>query len=195
MRIEIRGDSIIVDGYVNAVERFSKPIASRTGQFIEQIVPGAFKRALESAENVDVLLNHDGSRKLSSTREGFELYEDAVGLRAVGKITDAEVVEKARKRQLTGWSFGFVPKKERTEDGEIQKRYVEDLQLLEVSILDNRKSPAYVATSISVRDEEAVITEFRGLDEDISYTEVEEPKNKPDMHEYKNRINTLRANI
>ena len=31
MRIEIRSDSVILDGYVNAVDRYSKPIPSLEG--------------------------------------------------------------------------------------------------------------------------------------------------------------------
>ena len=77
MRIEIRNDSVILDGYVNAVERESKPIPSVKGSFIEKIQQGAFQRSLEKRENVDLLLNHDKNRKLGSTSEGnLELFED-----------------------------------------------------------------------------------------------------------------------
>ena len=49
MRIELRADSVLIEGYVNAVARDSRPMRDRdTGQrFVEQIVPGAFRRALE----------------------------------------------------------------------------------------------------------------------------------------------------
>ena len=45
MRIEIRNDSVLIDGYVNAVGRDSRPMRDRkTGErFVEQIVPGAFE--------------------------------------------------------------------------------------------------------------------------------------------------------
>ena len=45
MRIEIRNDSVILDGYVNAVERESKPIPSVKGSFIEKIQQEPFKEA------------------------------------------------------------------------------------------------------------------------------------------------------
>ena len=36
-----------------------------------------------------------------------ELYEDNIGLRAIVEITDSDVIEKAKKKKLRGWSFGF----------------------------------------------------------------------------------------
>ena len=108
MRVEIRSSKVIIDGYVNAVGRDSRPIRDRiTGErFVEQIVPGAFKRALERNE-VKLLLNHDENRVLGSTETNLTLYEDEIGLRAHAEVDDAEVVEKARLKKLRGWSFGF----------------------------------------------------------------------------------------
>ena len=52
MRIEIRADSVLIEGYVNAVARDSRPMRDRkTGKrFVEQIVPGVFERALRHNE-------------------------------------------------------------------------------------------------------------------------------------------------
>lgn len=36
MKINIREDKVIIEGYVNAVERASKPLFSRFGEFIEK---------------------------------------------------------------------------------------------------------------------------------------------------------------
>ena len=103
MRIELRNDKVTIDGYVNAVARDSIPLRDRvTGErFVEQIVPGAFKRALEHNE-VKLLLNHDSNRQLGSTETNLTLYEDEIGLRAHAEIDDAEVIEKARKKKLHG---------------------------------------------------------------------------------------------
>lgn len=164
MRIEIRSDSVVLDGYVNAVDRESKPIPTVNGRFIEKIKPGAFQRSLNSRENIDLLLNHDKNRKLGSTKEGnLELFEDNIGLRAICTITDSEVIEKAKNNQLRGWSFGFYTKKDRWEkfkDG-YDKRTVEELDLFEVTIVDNTRNPAYSATSIEVREDEEVLSENR----------------------------------
>ena len=48
MKVELRNDSVYIEGYVNAVGRDSRPIRDKTTgkRFVEQIVPGTFKRAL-----------------------------------------------------------------------------------------------------------------------------------------------------
>lgn len=153
MKIKIRSDSVLIEGYVNAVERVSKPLWSRVGQFIERICAGAFKKALNRAEDVHILLNHNWTRDLGSIKAGnLELEEDNIGLHARATITDPEVIEKARAGRLRGWSFGFKDRDVETgiEDG-FPLRKVRDLDLAEVSILDDSKSPAYMGTLISTR--------------------------------------------
>lgn len=39
MRIELRNDSVVLDGYVNAVDRDSRPIPSALGKFVERMMP------------------------------------------------------------------------------------------------------------------------------------------------------------
>lgn len=154
MKINIREDSVEIDGYVNAVERLSKPLNSRIGQFRERIKAGAFQRAIERNGDIHVLLNHDINRDLGSTKQGnLDLHEDNIGLRAKATITDAEVVEKAKHGDLVGWSFGFSDRDvdTRDEDG-MMTRDVKDLDLYEVSILDRSKVPAYDGTLIQARD-------------------------------------------
>ena len=154
MKINIREDSVEIDGYVNAVERLSKPLNSRIGQFRERIKAGAFQRAIERNNDIHVLLNHDINRDLGSTKQGnLDLHEDSIGLRAKATITDAEVVEKAKRGDLVGWSFGFSDRDvEPTEENGVYTRNVKDLDLYEVSILDRSKVPAYDGTLIQARD-------------------------------------------
>ena len=59
MQIRFNNDSVEIEGYVNAIERFSKPLRSRLGNFIERVKKGAFKRAIERNDNIRLLLNHD----------------------------------------------------------------------------------------------------------------------------------------
>ena len=158
MQIRIREDSVEIDGYVNAVERKSRLLRSRIGQFIERICKGAFKKAIERNDNIRILLNHDRNRDLGGTRDGnLELTEDNIGLHARATINDKEVVQKARNGDLVGWSFGFEDRPdgvtETVEDG-IRTRNVNDLDLYEVSILDRTKTPAYEGTLVSVRSED-----------------------------------------
>lgn len=156
MQVNIRADSSVeISGYVNSVERNSKPLMSRIGKFIERICKGAFSRALERNDDVHILLNHDWERDLGSTKQGnLELREDAIGLHARAVIADKDVVDCARNGNLVGWSFGFSDREveNREEDG-MPLRVVRDLDLFEVSILDCTKSPAYDGTLIMARSE------------------------------------------
>lgn len=165
MKINIRADSVEIEGYVNAIERNSKPLWSRMGQFIERICKGAFKKALKRNDDVKILLNHDPSRELGSTKQGnLELEEDNIGLKARAIITDKEVVEKARNGDLVGWSFGFTDREvENTIERGMPLRAVKDLNLEEVSILDRTKTPAYDGTLIMARDDDGEL-HFRGED-------------------------------
>ena len=156
IKVNIRQDSVEIEGYVNAVERNSRPLWSRVGQFIERICKGAFKKALKRNEDVHILLNHDWSRDLGSTKKGnLELEEDNIGLRVKATITDKEVIEKARNGDLIGWSFGFSDVDvENTNENGIPTRAVKDLDLYEVSILDCEKTPAYEGNLITARNDE-----------------------------------------
>ena len=161
MKIEIRSDSVTIEGYVNAVERASKPLNSRLGKFVEKICAGAFNRALGRADDVRILLNHDWSRDLGGIKDGnLELEEDNIGLHARATITDPEVIKDARNGDLVGWSFGFDDVNvEETRDDEtgLPFRKVKDLNLAEVSLLNRKKTPAYVGTLVNVRGEDAVL--------------------------------------
>lgn len=189
MRIELRADSVLIEGYVNAIERDSKPLMSRIGQFIERICKGAFSKALKRNDDVHVLLNHDWNRDLGSTKQGnLELKEDNIGLHARAVITDSDVVQKARQGDLVGWSFGFQDREvEQGMEKGLPLRSVKDLDLFEVSILDRTKSPAYDGTLIMARSEDD--TQFYGeafLDDlEIREEKLEEVRdeNQPQLEE------------
>lgn len=189
MKIEIRSASeAVIEGYVNAVGRDSRMLPSPRGTFIEQVSPGTFTRALSKASNVEVRSNH--TRVLGSIKDGnLKLYEDSIGLYAKATITDAETIEKARKGELRGWSFGFVVNADKWEDTEkgIQRRYLEDIELREVSILD--KTPAYIATSIEMRGEDSVICEERSIEDVAEVTELEQ--RSIDLSTYQKQIELL----
>ena len=184
MKINIREDKVEIEGYVNAIERNSKPLMSRIGRFIERICKGAFKKAIHRNDDIHILLNHDWDRDLGSTKQGnLELEEDNIGLHARATINDPEVVEKARKGELVGWSFGFQDRdvENSTEQG-MPLRAVKDLDLFEVSILDRSRSPAYEGTLVSARsvDGEAQI-QFRGeaMIDEPEVNEITENVDKP----------------
>lgn len=168
MDFEIRADgSLHIEGYVNAVERDSRAVVCpECGKCVEQIVAGAFGDALRAAPDVAMLVNHDRGRKIGSTSEGnLTLCEDNIGLRAAAEITDSEVIEKARRGLLRGWSFGFKARDTDIERraGNLPRRRVKALDIFEVSIIDDRFSPCYAGTSIEMRaegEEEFVETRF-----------------------------------
>ena len=200
MKIEIRNDCVIIDGYVNAVERESKVLRDCKGSFVEKIKAGAFQRALDRAKKtsyaVKVLLNHNYERELTSTADSTtKLIEDSIGLRCHCEIRDSEVIEKAKNRKLVGWSFGFVPLKDERTDGELQHREVIELDLREVSILDSTKIPAYNGTSIETRSEDIDdFYEIRMINDEI---EIEDRSTDDpvefDNHEYENRYMLTRV--
>lgn len=154
-----------VTGYVNVTARDSRTLHDAGGPFVEQIMPGAFGRALKSGNSVELRFDHE--RVLGSTATGeIQLREDAVGLKAEAVIRDPDVIGAAERRELRGWSFGFVKQADRwkTDESGTRRRFVDELELREVSILD--KTPAYIATSIETRDDAEIMVEYRVLDED-----------------------------
>ena len=169
MNIRITNDSVEIEGYVNSVERLSRPLTSRMGKFVERIKKGAFKRAIERNNNIHILLNHNWDKDLGSTKDGnLELTEDNIGLRARAVISDPETIKKAKNGDLVGWSFGFTDRDVDTHDEDgLRTRDVKDLDLYEVSLIDRTKTPAYDGTLVSVRADEKI------LHGDTCITEIE----------------------
>lgn len=154
MNIIIRADHIHIDGYVNAVERLSKPITERLGTFRERVSAGTFKKALNRAEDVRILENHDFTRNLGGIKDGnLHLEEDAIGLRAEADIFDQDAINDAKAGNYVGWSFGFYPIESRdTEEDGMPIKELHDIELVEVSLLTKNHIPAYDGTLVAVRD-------------------------------------------
>ena len=163
MRVEIRSDkkSIGVSGYVNVVGRDSRVLHDKQGPYIEQVTPGAFAKALTVGNPVELRWNHQKTIGSTDDKNQLELREDNIGLHADANVTDDDVIAAAEKKELRGWSFGFVKKKDhwKTDDDGTRRRFVDELELREVFILN--KTPAYVATSIETREDGDVLVEFR----------------------------------
>ena len=154
MKIIIRADHVHIEGYVNAVERLSKPITERLGTFRERVMAGTFKKALKKAQDVRILLNHNEDRDLGGIKDGnLKLEEDSIGLRAEADIFDKDVIADAKAGNLVGWSFGFFPIESRdtSEDG-MPIKELHEIDLREVSLLNKRHTPAYDGTLVAVRD-------------------------------------------
>ena len=188
MNIRITDDKVIIDGYVNAVERLSKPLKDRLGTFVERIKAGAFKRALESADDVRLLINHDWQRDIGGLKDGnLDLSEDAIGLRAHAEITEPQTVAdiKSGKISFRGWSFGFTDRDvEQGEENGLTVRNVKDLDLYEVSLINRARVPAYDGTLVAVRsaDDSATLNISDYTESEIKIRVEEEQPDNNDNH-------------
>lgn len=172
MKIEIRENGLNLEGYINVSERPSKPLRDSEGQFIEVVREGVMGRAIQR-RNIKLLFNHDWNRVLGDTNSNLQLQEDSIGLRFRAFITDSEVIEKAKKGLLKGCSFGFRALKQSKENiNGICKRYLEDIELFEVSILD--REPAYSGCLAEIRSLENEDLEVREIPLEIQETTEEE---------------------
>lgn len=166
MKVEIRADnSVHIEGYVNVAERESRAVVTPYGKVNELIEQGVFQRAIDSAEEIELMVDHD--RVIGSTKDNLSLSEDAIGLRADLTTTDEEVVTDAKAGKIKGWSFGFRKPVDTVEQraDKLPLRRISGLILDEVSLIIN-KNPVYSATSVEVRaDNEEDVTETRAYTE------------------------------
>lgn len=177
-KVEIRKNGankeVYISGYVNAVERDSRILPPKMtsspevrGSFVERVSAGVFDRAIKKAHNIDVRFNHEYTIGSTSDRR-LTLKEDEIGLFAEVVTDDEKVVASAEHRRLRGWSFGFVNPMERWERGKYyDRRYLDDFELTEVSILDIE--PAYYGTNIvnvEMRSESGNKIELRFFDDE-----------------------------
>lgn len=198
MQIEIRSDYIIIKGYVNAVCRDSRAMNTAKGEFVEQIRSGTWQKAITQNNDIPMLLNHDKSRKLASTKDGtLKLTEDNIGLYAEARVYDPVVMQKAKENKLVGWSFGFRKEKDswgKTDDG-IDRRYLDEITLTEVSILDDSRTPAYYGTSVENRDNIEFNIEQRAFSDTAEITIQEEKKPSKEEEERDLKLKLLRLEL
>ena len=198
MQVEIRSGSVLIRGYVNAVGRDSRKLQSPKGEFVEQVRSGTWQRAIDKNDDIPVLLNHDYNKKLGSTKDNLILREDNIGLLAEVRTTDADTIAKAKAKKLVGWSFGFKRDKEswgKTDDG-TERRYLEEIDLKEVSLLDDSRTPAYYGTMVESRDnDEDICIEQRFMRDSVEYIGVE-GKNEEEMKlDLENKMKLLRLEL
>jgi uncharacterized protein len=149
-KFEVRaeGDGMTFTGYASV---FNSP-SEDLGGFIEYVAPGAFKRSLQSRNEVKLLWNHDSGEPLASLRGGtMQLVEDEIGLKVTAQLPNTsrgrDVAELLRTKVIDSMSFGFnVIKDTWSRDG--QTRTLESVRLFETSIVS---FPAYSSTTATVR--------------------------------------------
>ena len=146
--VRAEGDGMTFTGYASV---FNSP-SEDLGGFIEYVAPGAFKRSLQSRNEVKLLWNHDAGEPLASLRGGtMQLVEDEIGLKVTAQLPNTtrgrDVAELLRTKVIDSMSFGFnVIRDSWSRDG--QTRTLESVRLFETSIVS---FPAYSSTTATVR--------------------------------------------
>lgn len=152
--VRAEGDGMTFTGYASV---FNSP-SEDLGGFIEYVAPGAFKRSLQSRNEVKLLWNHDAGEPLASLRGGtMQLVEDERGLKVSAKLPNTtrgrDVAELLRTNVINTMSFGFnVIKDSWSADG--KTRTLESVRLFEVSVVS---FAAYPATTATVRSMDQTI--------------------------------------
>jgi hypothetical protein len=146
--VRAEGDGMTFTGYASV---FNSP-SEDLGGFVEYVAPGAFKRSLQSRNEVKLLWNHDAGEPLASLRGGtMTLVEDNRGLKVTASLPNTtrgrDIAELLRTKVIDSMSFGFnVIRDSWASDG--KTRTLESVRLFEVSIVS---FPAYAATVAQVR--------------------------------------------
>lgn len=178
MKIEIRADGVHISGYVNAVERKSRPVITPHGKVVEEIESRVFEQAINRAGNITVTVDHDRGHVYASTDEGtLKLYEDNIGLHADVLITDETLINLAKKGKIKGWSFGMYNVRDEVETraGDLPLRRIKSLDLDHITLVVN-KNPVYSATSIEIRADNEVDVETRTIADTPQITGIEPEK-------------------
>ena len=123
-------------------------------------------------------MNTSKAKKVTKKAEQTE--REYIELRSA-EVKNVRVVE-AKNGDLVGWSFGFCDRdveNKRDEDG-FPLRDVKDLDLVEVSLLDRTKTPAYDGTLVCVRADENPIMYGEATEDEVNIRSEEEiPQEKP----------------
>ena len=152
--VRAEGDGMSFTGYASV---FNSP-SEDLGGFIEYVAPGAFRRSLQSRNEVKLLWNHDAGEPLASLRGGtMQLVEDERGLKVTAQLPNTtrgrDVAELLRTKVIDSMSFGFnVIKDSWSPDG--KTRTLESVRLFEASIVS---FAAYPATTATVRSTDQAI--------------------------------------
>lgn len=172
--------SLHITGYVNITDKPSRVLTDSKGEsFVERVEPRCFSKALSTGANVKLLLNHNHNIHLGSLDEGnLKLTEDNIGLKIDATVNNEEVRKAHDEGGFSGFSYGFQKIKDnfREWDNGIKLRTLQEIRLIEVSLLDSKTTPAYFGSMVNVehREEEGIDTEIRAfsnkLEENIEPT-------------------------
>lgn len=184
LRIEPNSDGNgpgTMSGYAAKFNKWSADL----GGFVERIMPGAFKDAIDDAD-VRALKNHDSNLLLGRTKAGtLELEENKTGLRFKVKLPDTtagrDVAAEVKRGDITGCSFSFTVEENGDEwlekDGIIKRTIRVFKRIFDVGPV---VFPAYPDTSVAVRSlEQFRAAEPKG-DDATAGDQEQEPKTEDD---------------
>lgn len=159
IKIELRNidltseKDLVVQGLI-PTESLSEVLKSGNKHFREKIARGAFTKSLSNKKDIDLLVEHDNKKILSSTRnDSLQLEESSSGLFLSAELAKTSLgndyYELVKSGILRNLSFGFRVVKDNWESiGGEMIRTIKELDLSEVSIVRNA---AYFGTEISAR--------------------------------------------
>ena len=151
--LEIRAEPGRAPRLVGYAAVFNSRSVELPGGFVEIVRPGAFKRALATAD-VRALIDHDPRLILGRTTAGtLTLAEDDRGLKVEIEPPDTPagrgVLVSVQRGDLDGMSFGFRTRTDRWQlESKPPLRELLDVDLFDVSVV---AFPAYPRTEIALR--------------------------------------------
>ena len=149
------GDKRTLEGYASMFGN-----AYDLGRFDEVVEAGAFSRALTEEQDVRAFIDHDPSRVIGRTKNGtLELREDEKGLHTRIELPDTQeardLATLVERGDLDAMSFGFTVKADRWQKIEGRNtRFIEDVDLFEVSVVSFPANPDTAVALRSLKDKE-----------------------------------------
>lgn len=186
MQIRKMDNKLHIEGYVNISDKKSRVLHENGIKFIEEVEPRCFQRALGRADNIELLLNHDPNKKLGSLREGnITLKEDNIGLYIRADIENEDAIKAYDEGGFSGFSYGFttINDKYRDWDSGLKLRTLKDINLIEVSLLDSKTTPAYYGTMVDAETRELNTKEVRNFVAD-ELEEIDNSRELKELREY-----------
>nr|DAW05817.1 MAG TPA: major capsid protein [Caudoviricetes sp.] len=179
---QLDNGSLHITGYVNITDKPSRVIKSKGIKFVERVEPRCFSKALMTGNNVEFLLNHNKSIHLGSLDEGnLKLIEDNIGLKIDATVNSEEVRQAYAEGGFSGFSYSFLALKDnfREWDNGVELRTLQEIRLIEVSLLDSKTTPAYFGSIVNIehREENKKDIEIRAFSEKLEDEDKADEKN------------------
>ena len=149
IRLADGGEKRTLEGYASVFNT-----AADLGRFDEVILPGTFARAINEAQDVRALIDHDPGRVIGRTKnQTLELREDGKGLWTKITLPDTQegrdLATLIGRGDLDAMSFGFTVQSDKWEKVEGRNtRFISDVDLFDVSVC---AFPAYADATVALR--------------------------------------------